>query len=332
MNATTIVCVTGGNGFVGSHCVARLLEQGYTVRTTVRSLDPAKTDPLRKAVPNASRLSFHKADLLHDAGWQEVLTGCTYVLHVASPLVMSEPKDENELIRPAVEGTTRVLEFAAAAGVKRVVLTSSYLAVGAGHKDYTRVHDESVWSDEAGLGSVGAYTKSKIRAERAAWTFADRHPELELTVMNPHLVLGPLLIKGARSSLAMIEQMQNGKLPIAPKIQVGAVDVRDVAACHVIAMTLPEANGQRYILAAGEDMQAKGYTLQEIGAMLGKRIRTMPDGLVRVLAYVSADVKMISLDLGVTRRISTAKATNAFGYKFRSVQEAVKASADSLNV
>lgn len=336
-NSSTIVCVTGGSGFVGSHCIYQLLQRGYIVRTTVRSLDSAKIDIIRNAVappntPHAARLTFHKADLTSDDGWSTALAGCTYVLHVASPMVISEPKDENEIIRPAVDGTLRVLRAATAVNVKRVVLTSSYLAVGSGHKDYSKVHDESVWTDEAGLGSVGAYTKSKVRAERAAWEYAREHPSLELTVLNPHLVLGPLLpgMKDARSSLALIHQVEQGKLPIAPRFQVGCVDVRDVARAHVLAMTSPQAAGERFILAAGANGRAQGFTLQDMGRMLGRKVRTLPDGLCRLIAYVSADVKLISLDLGVTRIISTEKARRVFGIDFRSVEEAIKAASQSL--
>lgn len=336
MNGSVIVCVTGGSGFVGSHVISQLLEEGYTVRTTVRSLDPAKISSIRAAVArspsSASRLTFHQADLLSDAGWKDILSGCTYVQHVASPIVMGEPKHEDDLIRPAVEGTLRVLSHAAAAGVRRVVLTSSYLSVGLGHKDWSIVHNESIWSNEAPLGSMGAYAKSKIRAERAAWQFAEQHPEMELTVMCPHLIFGPLLpgLKEARSSLDLISQIQNGKLPMAPKIEIGTVDVRDVAACHILAMNLAETKGQRYILAAGKNGRAEKFTLQDVARMTGTKMRTMPDGLVRFAAYFSADIKYISLELGIRRTISTAKATKAFGLQFRSAEEAVQASAQSL--
>jgi len=331
MSSDKIVLVTGGSGFIGSHVVHRLLKQGYTVRTTVRSL--SKSDQVRKQVlpddPTASdRLSFYAADLMKDEGWTEAVKGCDYVLHVASPFPLSSPKDENELIRPAVDGTLRVLNAAAEANVKRVVVTSSFAAIGYGHTNRDVTLDETMWTDVNGEG-VGAYVKSKTLAEKAAWDFIAKHPSLELSVVNPVAVFGPLLpgTSTVGSSVSIVQQIVSGKLPAAPKITIGAVDVRDVADMHIIAMTKPEAAGKRFLATTGD---GEFTTLQDIGAALGKTVRTLPDWLVRGLSYVVSDLAAVAPELGKTKRSSNKQAREVLGIKFISMEEMVKASADSL--
>src|SRR5205814_2973496 len=190
------VLVTGGSGFIGSYCILQLLEAGHQVRATLR--DPSREDDVRTVLHAASaaadgRLFFHTADLMHDAGWAEAVGGCEYVLHVASPFPATLPKHEDELIVPAREGALRVLRAARDAGVKRVVVTSSFAAIGYGHKPQTAPFEEMSWTDPA-APDVQPYAKSKALAERAAWDFIAREGDaLELSVVNPVGVFGPVL-------------------------------------------------------------------------------------------------------------------------------------------
>ena len=243
------VLVTGISGYIGQHCGAELLNRGFEVVGTVRS--SARADATKTAIAAVAPvggLSFVEADLLSDAGWDGAMPGCTYVMHVASPFVLAEPKDENDLIAPAVEGTRRVIEAARRAGVRRLVLTSSTFAMTAG-KPSGR-YGPDAWSDLS--ARIGAYAKSKTLAERAAWD-AVAGGEMELTVVNPGAVFGPSL--GARidgQSVALMTDMIGGKMPMIPNVAMGMVDVGDVARLHVAAMTAPGAAGRRFIAATAE--------------------------------------------------------------------------------
>jgi len=243
------VLLTGISGYIGQYCGAELLNQGFEVVGTVRSL--SKADATRSAIAAVAPvggLTFVEADLLSDDGWDEAMQGCSYVLHVASPFVLAEPKDEKELITPAVEGTRRVISAALRVGVRRVVLTSSTVAMITG-KPSGR-YGPDAWSDTS--ANIGAYAKSKTLAERAAWD-AVAGGAMELTVVNPGAVFGPSL--GAQvygQSVALMTDMIGGKMPMIPDVAMGMVDVRDVARLHVAAMTTPGAAGQRFIAATAE--------------------------------------------------------------------------------
>ncbi len=258
------VLVTGITGYIGQHCAAELLRQGYEVVGTIRSR--SKADTTRSAIARAAdveNLSFAEADLLSDKGWSEAMKGCTYVLHVASPFLMAEPKDENELIAPAVEGTRRVIGAAQLAGVKRLVLTSSTFAIIAGKE--SGQYGPGDWSDTD--ANIGAYAKSKTLAERAAWESA-KGGNMELTVINPGAVFGPSL--GAKidgQSVAMMTKMITGKIPMIPDMAMGMVDVRDVAKLHVAAMTAKGAAGKRFIACTAEpvEMATVAQVLREAG-------------------------------------------------------------------
>lgn len=243
------VLVTGITGYIGQHCAAELLKQGYEVVGTMRS--QAKADATRAAiaqVASVEHLSFVEADLLSDSRWAHAMRGCTYVLHVASPFFLAKPKDENELIAPAVEGTRRVIAAAQRAGVKRLVLTSSVVAIVAGKP--SGHYGPGDWSDTQ--ADIGAYAKSKTLAEQAAWQ-AVQSGAMELVVINPGAVYGPTL--GAQvdcQSVALVRDMISGKLPMIPDLALGMIDVRDVARLHVKAMTVDGAAGKRFIAASAE--------------------------------------------------------------------------------
>lgn len=258
------VLVTGATGYIGQHCAAELLRQGFEVVGTIRSRK--KAEATRAALAKVSpvdRLSFAEADLMSDKGWDAAAQGCTFAMHVASPFVLAEPKDENEMIAPAVEGTRRVIAAAQSAGVKRMVLTSSIFAMIAG-KDTGR-YGPDAWSDAD--ANIGAYAKSKTLAERAAWAAA-KGGNMELTVVVPGAVFGPSL--GAKlegQSVALMSAMIGGKMPMIPDLSMGMVDVRDVARLHVEAMKAAGAAGQRFIAASAEpiSMAAVASVLRKAG-------------------------------------------------------------------
>jgi len=243
------VLLTGVTGYIGQHCAAELLRQGCEVVGTVRSL--TKAEATRTAIAKVApvdNLSFAQADLLDDDGWDAAMQGCNFVLHVASPFVLAEPKNENDLIGPAVEGTKRVVSAAQRAGVKRLVLTSSTVAVSAGRG--SGLYGPDAWSDTS--AAIGAYAKSKTLAERAAWATV-KNADMELTVIAPGAVFGPSL--GAQldgQSVALMTDMIGGKMPMIPDLSMGMIDVRDVARLHVAAMTAETAAGRRFIAASAE--------------------------------------------------------------------------------
>jgi len=260
------VLVTGISGYIGQHVGAELLRQGYEVVGTVRSAAKAEaTRSAISAVATVDHLSFVEADLLADAGWDDAMAGCRYVIHVASPFVLAEPKDENELIKPAVEGTTRVLLAAARAGIGRVVVTSSIVAMTTGKPNGT--YGPDAWSDVN--APIGAYAKSKTLAERAAWDLA-ADAGFELVVINPGGVFGPSLgAVGDGQSEAMMSDLLTGKMPGIPDVALGMVDVRDVARLHVAALTADGAAGHRFIAASAQPvalrqlaqiLRSAGYT------------------------------------------------------------------------
>lgn len=331
-----LVLVTGGSGFIGVHCILELLNAGYRVRTTVRSLKrEADVRAMLKVggVEAGDRLSFVAADLESDAGWPEAVAGCAYVQHVASPFPASVPKHEDELIVPAREGALRVLRASRDAGVKRVVLTSSFAAIGYGHAPQTAPFDETTWTDLTGY--VPAYMKSKTLAERAAWDFISKEGgALELSVVNPVGVFGPVLGPDYSTSILIVQRMMDGALPGCPRIYFGAVDVRDVAYLHLRAMTDPAAKGERFLAVAGESM-----SMQDIGKVLKARMgdaakrvptRVLPDWLLHVASLFDPAVKLVLPELGKIKSVSNEKARRVFGWTPRSNEESIVATAESL--
>ncbi len=335
--AGELVLVTGGSGFIGAHCILQLLERGYRVRTTVRSLKrEADVRAMLKqggAEPGEA-LSFAAADLNDDAGWNEAVAGCAYVLHVASPFPPAAPKHEDELIIPAREGALRVLRAAKAAGVKRVVLTSSFAAIGYGQKGVNRTFTEEDWTDPNG-DDVRAYVKSKTLAERAAWDFvAAEGGGLELSVVNPVGVFGPVLGPDYSTSILLVQRLMDGAMPGCPKISFGLVDVRDVADLHIRAMTDPAAKGERFLAVAGDHQWIKDIALMLKRRLGGaaKRVPTgeLPSWLVRIVATRDAAVAQIVPELGKYKNSTNEKARRLLGWQPRSNEESVVATAESL--
>jgi nucleoside-diphosphate-sugar epimerase len=329
------VLVTGGSGFIAAHCIARLLAAGHDVRTTVRAAGREENVRLmlRQSGASDDRLSFAIADLEQNTGWAAAADGCEYVLHVASPFPLGAPKHEDDLIRPAREGALRVLRAARDAGVRRVVLTSSFAAVGYGHAEQTEPFDEASWTNVDGP-AVSAYTKSKTLAERAAWDFIAREGgEMELSTVNPVGVLGPVLGPDYATSVRFVTMLLDGKIPACPRIYFGVVDVRDVADLHLLAMTHPTA-GHRFIASAGDAMSLFEVA-QTLKATLGERARRvptrqLPDWIVRVGAVFNAELRQLAPQLGRIRRASSAKAQRELGWTPRSREEAITAAGESL--
>jgi len=286
---TQRVLVTGISGYVGQHVAAELLTHGFEVVGTVRSL--ARSASPRTAIAKVSpieSLTFVEANLLSDEGWDEAMDGCQYVIHVASPFVLAEPKDENDLIAPAVEGTKRVLRAAKRAGVKRVVLTSSVVAMTAG-KPSGR-YGPDAWSDVN--ANIGAYAKSKTLAERAAWDMV-ADGSMELVAINPGFVLGPSLgAAGDGQSMAMISGLIAGKMPMIPDVAMGMVDVRDIARLHVAALSAAGAPGKRFI-AASENPVAMAYLASVLrGAGYAKvPSRKAPNFAIKLMSLFDREAK-----------------------------------------
>lgn len=335
IDASTTVLVTGATGFIAQHCIQQLLDAGYSVRGTARSSTRGAVvaDTLRPHLADASSLDRFEvvgADLTADSGWTEAVAGCRYVLHVASPLPSAPPKDENELIVPARDGAVRVLRAAAAAGVERVVMTSSLAAVLYG-VDRDKVFTEADWSNVDG-GRIGAYEKSKTIAERAAWETA-KELDLDLVTINPGLVLGPVLGSSLNVSSEAVAKLMKREFPACPDLHYAMVDVRDVAAAHVAALTAEGAVGSRFLCAEDD------HSLREVAAILdrhfgpkGYRIPTgnMPGFVMRLVALFDKVAALAMNDLGRPQRIDNSKIRDVLDWEPRSLEEMVIANGESL--
>lgn len=331
--ADTVV-LTGVTGFIAKRIALDLLNAGHVVRGTLRT--PARADEVRAAIaprlgdPAAlDRLSFATLDLGRDEGWAEAMSGADALVHTASPFPLTQPKNEAEIIEPAVEGTLRALRSAEAAGVRRVVLTSSAVAIEA-----TQASDgpltEDDWTD-IGHPRATAYYKSKTLAEWAAWDFVKAHPEMRLTTINPALVLGEPLDGNYGTSLAVVERLLSGKDPMVPEVGFGVVDIADVSAMHVAALERPESEGRRFIASAGS------MTMPEMARHLkarypGRKIatRVAPGFLLRALSLFDPTIRTILPALGFTPEFDNTRARSILGMTFTTPQTALDRSAVTL--
>lgn len=331
------VLVTGGSGFIGSHTILQLLAAGHTVRTTVRDL--RRESDVRALLKQGGsepgdRLKVFTAELARDEGWPEAVSGCEYVLHIASPFPPTVPKNEDELIVPAREGTVRVLRAARDASVKRVVLTSSFAAIGYGQSPQLKFFDETNWTNPNGP-DVMPYTKSKTLAERAAWDFlAKEGGALELAVVNPVGVFGPVLGRDYATSILVVQKLMDGAMPGVPRLSFGGVDVRDVADLHLRAMTHPAAKSERFLAVASDFISILdiAHMLKRRMGAAARRVPTheLPNWVVRLAALADPAVKQILPELGKHKNSTSEKAQRMLGWKPRSVEDAIVATAESL--
>ncbi len=314
------VLVTGISGFVGQHCAAELLKKGYAVRGSVRSL--TKTDEviigIKKEIDPKGNLEFCELDLMKDAGWDTAMEGCDYVLHIASPFVVKVPKDENELIKPAVEGTLRALKAAKKAGVKRVVLTSSTVAMHGGQAGLIKINQDS-WTN-LNAKNVTAYFKSKTLAEKGAWEFIRNQTggtKLELVVVNPGPIYGPTLTGNlATEAMDFFKKLITGKVPMLPRAYTVMSDVRDVAVIHVQALENEKANGKRFIVTT-----EKPHAIQEIAQILKSNgydkvsTKLAPTFLLKLIANFNSEMRGMLPFVGNTIEADVTSTMNTFNWK-----------------
>ena len=325
------VLVTGASGFIGLHCIAQLLQAGYQVRGSLRSRarESEIRNALSKVVNTENRLEICELDLLKDDGWDEAVSGCDYVMHVASPLLDREPKDQDEIIRPAHEGLMRAIKSSVRNKVKRFVMTSSFSAIGYGHvKD---VFDESHWTDTT--QKIGAYNKSKAIAEKAMWDYLDSlkdEEKIEAVAINPTLVIGASLSDDVGTSNIFLQKMLDGSYPVVPKVHFGYVTVKDTAKAHVAAMTHPHANGKRFILAE------RCMWLFEVNKILRKHgykkapIRQAPNLLMKFLALFNNEASAIAGFVGKTKYTNSENAKNILNFNFENVEVGILEIAQQL--
>ena len=331
------VVLTGITGFIAKRIAADLLDAGYAVRGTLRSR--SREAELRKALVSAladpaalERLSVVEADLTSDDGWDEAMAGADALVHTASPFPIAQPKNADDLIRPAVDGTLRALRAAEAAGVSRVVLTSSIVAILHVDRADGHVFTEADWTDPR-HPTANAYAASKTIAERAAWDFAAQHPDMRLTTVNPGLVTGTPLDAHYGSSLQVVERFLSGRDPAVPDFALPVVDIADVSAMHLAALARPETAGRRYI-AADSFVRMPQMAAWLAEAFPGRRIatRVAPVWLLRLLALVDAEVRAILPQIGRETEISNARAREEMGVAFAPAREAILAAARFIDV
>lgn len=336
MPTSSPILVTGASGFVAIHTIVQLLEQGYKVRGTLRTLsrEAEVRETISKYVQANDRFEILPADLEQDSGWDEAMKDVEYVLHVASPFPLFEPKHEDELIIPAVQGTLRVLRAAHKANVKRVVQVSSIAAVTAGHAGENRTFTEADWSDVD--KNIGSYQKSKTLAERAAWEFinsAENTRKLEMVSINPPVILGPVPNKDFPTSAELVRTFMLGQVPGVGPIKMDVVDVRDVASAIILAMQTPEAAGNRFLVPAGmvwlkditnllyKEYGSKGYKIPRV---------VFPSFLIKLLALFDKKIALVAPSLNWDYDLSNEKAKRILKWTPRSVEESILSMAESL--
>jgi len=314
------VLVTGISGYIGQHCAAELLKSGYAVRGSVRSL--SKTEEVSKGIKNVidpkGNLEFCELDLTLDKGWDKAMEGCDYVLHVASPFVTSQPKDENDLIKPAVEGTQRALKAAKKAGIKRVVLTSSMVAMMGDASGTIEINQDS-WTN-VNAKHISAYLKSKTLAEKSAWDFINNQQgkeKLELVVVNPGPVYGPTLSGNlSGESMSAYKNIITGKMPMLPKAAINMSDVRDIAKIHMQALENKKANGKRFIVST-----EKAYSFQEMAQILKSNgydkvsTRLAPNFFLKFMANFNSEMKGMLPFIGNTYNGDVSDTMKTFNWK-----------------
>jgi dihydroflavonol-4-reductase len=334
--APRTVLVTGGSGYIAAFVIARLLDEGFNVRTTIRSLsrEAEVRAALKKLIDAGDRLTFLPADLNADAGWAEAVAGCAYVQHLASPLPTTSPKNDDDLVRPARDGTLRVLKASRQAGVRRVVMTASVASIAYGHGSRAEPFTEADWTDATNRADTSPYERSKTIAEREARDWLAREGgALELVTIHPGLVLGPVLGRDFSASLEAVKKMLDGSVPVLPRFGWPLVDVRDIADLHYRAMLAEGIAGERFIGA--NDFwwmeQIAGVLKRRLGAK-ARKVPSMkvPNFVVRAIGAFDPVVRDRLFELDKYRPVSNAKARRVLGWQPRGDEEAIVATGESL--
>ena len=328
------ILVTGGTSFIGKHCIAQLIEKGYNVRTTIRDINRSEEvrSDLEKHLKKDIDLKFFEADLIKDEGWNDAVSGCDAIIHIAGPFPVGFEGGEKELTGPHEDGAMRVFKFAKENGVTRIVLTSSVASVWMDStiEDTVRYIDESNWTDLSD-GNIDAYTKGKALKEKAAWDFVAKNDSIKLTTILPSVVFGPGIGSPVRrGSLELFLMLINKEMPVAPPLKVGVVDVRDVAKMHVAALENDESIGKRIILAENS------YWMKEVCGMineLGHKAPTFspPVFLVKFLANFDKTMKPVKPLFGVDFSFNTGLAKDILGYDPVPIKQTIKDTSDFLS-
>ena len=324
------VLVTGSTGFIGLHCIHQLIEKGYSVNGTLRSKSREEEvrSSLKKANLSDANLSLYECDLMSDDGWEKAIDGCDYVLHIASPFINGLPDHEDELIKPALTGTQRILKLSATnPQIKKIIITSSFAAVGDTFNGQT-VFNESDWSDPNN-NKISAYNKSKTLAEKSAWDFMESNPSFKLTVINPVGVIGPMLSDDIGTSNLFVKKILDGSTPGNPGLHIGFVDVRDVARAHVDSIKNEKSNNKRIILSKDEIWVSE---LSEILRNLGYKApkRNIPKWLISVLSLFDKQLGGLIPMIGKVRNIESSIFSEVFDWELISIEESAKVTAEQL--
>ena len=324
------VLVTGSTGFIGLHCIHQLIEKGYSVNGTLRSKSREEEvrSSLKKANLSDANLSLYECDLMSDDGWEKAIDGCDYVLHIASPFINGLPDHEDELIKPALTGTQRILKLSATnPQIKKIIITSSFAAVGDTFNGQT-VFNESDWSDPNN-NKISAYNKSKTLAEKSAWDFMESNPSFKLTVINPVGVIGPMLSDDIGTSNLFVKKILDGSTPGNPGLHIGFVDVRDVARAHVDSIKNEKSDNKRIILSKDEIWVSE---LSEILRNLGYKApkRNIPKWLITVLSLFDKQLGGLIPMIGKVRNIESSIFSEVFDWELISIEESAKVTAEQL--
>ncbi len=326
------VFVSGGTGYIALHCIAKLIKNGYRVKTSLRSLNRKNEviSSISNIVNCENKIEFCELDLLKDEGWDNAIKGCQYVLHTASPVSLLLTHEPNSLIKPAVDGLERCLKSAVKNKVKKFVMTSSFSAIGAGSKDFEL--DDNNWTDLKNP-NISPYDISKTKAEMFMWKYIndlDDSMKIEVCSINPVIVIGPSLSKDVGVSNTVIKKLLDGSSPMTPKFGINLVDVKDVADMHVEAMVNKHASGKRFLLSAETMWFPKVSKILRENHFIKAPRFTAPNFLIKILALFDKELKIVLFYLGFKNSLHTNNASKILNWKPRKINNAIIDTAKQL--